>query len=164
LESLLRTQPVFKGQAAYEVCRCFLYCYSILILDFQLYINFITLFDSRINQLKFTTIIALLGHELNDVSLELSLYEEVLNKSNWLKDEGKFCLEMDIVICQLKKLDIADAKTRLNKVEDYVKKENISDAVVFSKYYKALMEYQKVRILVLLIIIAVTDFISYHLI
>jgi len=126
LESLLRTQPVFKGQAAYE-----------------LYSNFISQFDSRINQLKFTTIIALLGHELQDVSLETSLYDEILTKSNWLGEEAKFCLEMDIVIRHLKESDLLSAKNRLNKFEDYVKKENISDAVVFSKYYKALMEYQK---------------------
>jgi hypothetical protein len=76
--------------------------------------------------------------------MEITLYQDILEKSGWLGEEGKFCLEMDIVMCHLKQNDLNDAKIRLGKFEDYVKKENISDAVVFSKYYKALMEYQKV--------------------
>lgn len=78
--------------------------------------------------------------------METTLYQDILDKSTWLGEEGKFCLEMDIVLCHLKQNDLNSAKARLGKFEDYVKKENISDAVVFSKYYKSLMEYQKVLI------------------
>jgi 26S proteasome regulatory subunit N9 len=109
----------------------------------SLYNGFIRTFEARLNQIRLATIISTIGHSYDDLEKALILFEDALNSRTRFGEEASFCLDIDtaIINIRLNRLDIAkktleEAKEKVNNLS--------SDALIFSKFYKATTEYRKV--------------------
>ena len=110
----------------------------------RLYEDFITKFDSRLNQVRLALIVSTIGQSFSDPSEALELYQNALKAHTKLGPDAIMCLEMDMVLVLLKLGDVARANELLDKGKASLAAVSSSETVVFSKFYRATAEYRKV--------------------
>ena len=84
----------------------------------------------------------------------ISFLQKVLLARNRLGTEAALCLDMDIVVLKLKSgvpMAAKEAKEALADAKEKTSSMQITDPIVFSRFFKATAEYRKVRLLVHLI-------------
>lgn len=110
----------------------------------RLYTDFITKFDSRLNQVRLALIVSTIGHSYADASEALELYQNALKAHTKLGLDATMCLEMDVVMMQVKLGDVGKANELLEKGKMSLATLSSTETVVFSKFYMAMAEYRKV--------------------
>lgn len=81
----------------------------------------------------------------------ISFLQKVLLARNRLGTEAALCLDMDIVVLKLKAgvpMAAKEAKEALADAKEKTSSMQITDPIVFSRFFKATAEYRKVRLLV----------------
>lgn len=75
----------------------------------------------------------------------MQFYGTVLQNRERLGVEASMSLDIDVVEMQLKLGDLAAAKTFIDDTREQLQKLNLSEAAVYSKFYKVTAEYHKVK-------------------
>jgi hypothetical protein len=68
----------------------------------------------------------------------------VLRNRERLGLEASMCIDIDITEMRIRLGHMQDAKEFIDETKDKIQKENFSEAIVYSKFYKVLGEYHKV--------------------
>mmetsp|Transcript_20024 Transcript_20024/g.34063 ORF Transcript_20024/g.34063 Transcript_20024/m.34063 type:complete len:380 (+) Transcript_20024:162-1301(+) len=110
----------------------------------QLYDNFITSFEAKLNQVKLASLASLISRTLKEPEQSLSFLEKVLKSRTRLGAEAAMCLDMDVVAVKLQLGDTDTTKETLEAAKDQLPGIKSTESVVFSKYYRALTAYKKV--------------------
>jgi 26S proteasome regulatory subunit N9 len=124
---------------------------------YRLYEGFISSFEARLNQVKFACLVSLIARTLKPENA-LEFVTQVLKSRERLGVEASLCLDMDVVVLKLKLGDTESAKTLLEGAKETVKKLGSAESVIFSKYYRAVAEYRKVRLVLSAGLYSVTPF------
>jgi hypothetical protein len=90
-------------------------------------------------------LVSMIANLFTEPAKGLEFLEKVLLARNRLGAEASLCLDMDVVIVKLKMGNTKDAKEALETAKVAVQSMNVSEPVVFSRYYMASAEYRKVR-------------------
>lgn len=98
------------------------------------------------NPVKLAVIVSLIGRSLPNVADSMALYESVLTARANMDQDAVLCIDMDIVLLHLQQSDLEKAKAKLEEYEPTIKGKKTSESVAFSKYFRSLAEYKKVRI------------------
>lgn len=110
----------------------------------RLYEDFITKFDSRLNQVRLALIVSTIGQSFPEPREALELYQNALKAHTKLGPDAIMCLEMDMVLVLLKLGDVVRSNELLEKGKASLAAVSSSETVVFSKFYRATAEYRKV--------------------
>lgn len=110
----------------------------------RLYSEFISKFEARLSQVRLATIVSTIGQSFTDPAQAIDLYQTVLKSRTRLGAEASLCVEMDIVIAQLRLGQIDGAKDLLDTAKQTLPTLSSTETVVSSKFYRALAEYRKV--------------------
>lgn len=74
----------------------------------------------------------------------MQLFQRALTNREKMEPDAVLCLEMDIVLLLLQTSEIEKAKAKLEEYQSTIDSKKTSEAVAFSKYFRALAEYKKV--------------------
>jgi len=111
-----------------------------------LYTDFISKFEARLSQVRLAQLVSMIGQSFPDPAAAISLYTTVLANRTRLGDEASICIEMDIVLMNLRLGNTEGAKELLEAAKQKLPLLASLEAVVFSKFYKASSEYRKVSL------------------
>jgi len=111
---------------------------------FLLYNEFICKFESRISQVKLAIIVSNISYSLNSPDAALEFLSKILNARERLGPEASLVLDMETSLVKLKLGAVEDAKNMLDLAKEKLSTINSSETIVFSKFYKALLEYRKI--------------------
>jgi hypothetical protein len=89
-------------------------------------------------------IISVLGPKVGSLEGEISLYYMILNERPRLDRDGDICLKMCIAYCEILRGNLESCKSLLESVKDQVFEAQTAEAEVFSRYYRALSQFEKV--------------------
>ena len=110
----------------------------------ELYNEFISKFEARLNQVKLALLVSKIGHSLTDANDALSFFNNVLTNRTRLGPEASLCIDMDVVLAKLKLQQTSDAETILEEAKTKLAGISSSESAVFSKFFTAVAEYRKV--------------------
>ena len=111
-----------------------------------MYNDFISKFESRLNPIILANIASTIAHSTSNYQDSIIFLNRVLANRTRLGLEATLCLEMDIVLVKLKMGELNEAKLILDSAYGTLPSINISESIVFSKYYLSSTEYRKVII------------------
>lgn len=111
----------------------------------ELYDNFITKFESRLSQVKLATLISLICYGSENPSKSLEFLNKILLARTRLGPEASLCLDMDVVVIKLRLGTIDEAKQMLEDAKAVLPTISSTETAVLSRFYRATMEYRKVR-------------------
>jgi hypothetical protein len=100
--------------------------------------------EGRLNSVKLAVIVSLIGRSLDNLADSMQLFENALTNKSKMDQDAVLCLEMDIVLLWLKNGDLEASKQKLDEYETSIVSKQTTEAVAFSKYYRALAAYKKV--------------------
>ena len=110
----------------------------------KLYSKFIFNIEARLHQVKLAHLVSLIGNTLPDAKAALEYFTKVLQARARLGVEASLCLDMDIVLVNIKLGDVETAKVMLEDAKQLLPTIKSTEAIIFSKFYLALLEYKKV--------------------
>lgn len=103
-----------------------------------MYEEFISSFESKINEVKLACLLSLIGRRLPSEQA-ISLYSRVMNGKTKLGKDALICLSMDTAMSQLALGQVTEAKQRVEAAASAVSDE----AAVHSKIHQASLEYHR---------------------
>lgn len=110
----------------------------------MLYDGFINSFESRLSQLRLAGLVSIIGNSFNDPGRALTFFERVLSSRNRLGTEASLCIDADVIVVKLRLGMVAEVRRLLDDAKEQLGTLSSSETFVFSKYYKASMEFRKV--------------------
>ena len=119
-----------------------------LILSFslvQLYDEFISKFEAKLSPIPLAQIASVVGLSISNPTEGLLFFGRVLSSRAKLGVEASLCLDMDIVLVNLKAGEVSEAKVLLDEAQKVLCTISTSESFVFSKYFKSSCEYRKVN-------------------
>lgn len=119
--------------------------YSSFLSICQLYDGFIKSLEAKLSQLRAALLVALVGYSFTDPQRAIDFFNTVLENRARLGVEACLCIEADIAVMQVRLGLTDEARVQLDKVEEQMESSGTGEAVVFSKVYRAMAEYRKVR-------------------
>ena len=87
---------------------------------------------------------SIIGQSISDVAVAEEFFMKVLLSRSRLGIEASICLEMDLALLKLRSSNELAAKELIETCRERLHKINSTEPVVFSKFYKASLEYRKV--------------------
>lgn len=108
--------------------------------------------------MKLAVIVSLIGRSLPNITDSMTLYETVLSNRNNMDSDAVLCIDMDIVLLHIQASDLDKAKAKLEEYETLIKGKKTSESVAFSKYFRSLAEYKKVKYSLLNLFVLVLTF------
>lgn len=116
-----------------------------------MYTEFISKFEGKLSQIRVALLASMVGRLHTKPEDAISFLQKVLLARNRLGTEAALCLDMDIVVLKLKAgvpMAAKEAKEALADAKEKTSSMQITDPIVFSRFFKATAEYRKVRLLV----------------
>ena len=116
-----------------------------------MYTEFISKFEGKLSQIRVALLASMVGRLHAKPEDAISFLQKVLLARNRLGTEAALCLDMDIVVLKLKAgvpMAAKEAKEALADAKEKTSSMQITDPIVFSRFFKATAEYRKVRLLV----------------
>lgn len=110
----------------------------------ELYFQFITKFDARLSQMCVARLASRIGHLSFPPAEAVEFFTTVLKNRERLGVEASMYLDIDVVEMQLLLGDLASAKTYLDDTKEKLQQLNLTEASVYSKFYKVTAEYHKI--------------------
>ena len=113
---------------------------------YDLYTQFISNFETRLNQVTLAQVGCFVASTLVDPKSAIAFLESILADKNRtrLGEEASMVLDMEILVMKVQTGELADAKVLLEEGKDKLaQKLSGAESVVFSKFYKAETEYRK---------------------
>lgn len=110
----------------------------------ELYFQFITKFEARLSQMCVARLVSRIGHLSYPPTEAIEFFCIVLKNRERLGVEASMCLDIDVTEMQLKLGQLSAAKTYISDTKDQLQQLNLTDATVFSKFYKVMAEYHKI--------------------
>lgn len=89
-------------------------------------------------------LVSLIGRTQTNPEDAMRLYERALTNKEKMDADAVLCLEMDIVLLNVRFNEIDKAKGKIEEYQQTINNKKTAEAIVFSKYYRALAEYKKV--------------------
>lgn len=89
-------------------------------------------------------LVSRIGHLSYPPTEAIEFFCIVLKNRERLGVEASMCLDIDVTEMQLKLGQLSAAKTYISDTKDQLQQLNLTDATVFSKFYKVMAEYHKV--------------------
>lgn len=111
----------------------------------ELYIDFISKFETRLNPIRLAQLLAKIGLALDSAQDAVDFFSTFTGPKSKLSAEAVMCLEMDINRARLKLGQVDQVKASLEQTTAALKTTVVTEPVIFSKFYKASAEYAKVR-------------------
>jgi len=127
LEALFRNSAHFQGITA-----------------LSLYDKFLAGIENRFNPVKLAVLVSLIGRTQTNPEDAMRLYERALANKEKMDSDAVLCLEMDIVLLNVRFNEIEKAKAKIEEYQQTINSKKTAEVIVFSKYYRALVEYKKV--------------------
>lgn len=115
-----------------------------MIFFLQLYDGFISLFEARLNQIKFAGLVSSIVRTINPQNA-IDFVTRILKNRTRIGIDASMCLDMEIVMLNLKVGNVDGAQAMIETAKEQLNSINASESVIFSKYYRALSDYRKVR-------------------
>jgi len=109
----------------------------------ELYEQFLARFESKLNQIRLANLLQLIARSLSDPSQAIDFLQTRLQERTRLGSDASLCLELDTVLLRLQLGLLDEAKNGLDAAQETIDASPPSEAVVFSKLYKASAEYRK---------------------
>jgi len=100
--------------------------------------------ENRFNPVKMAVLTSLIGRTQTNPEDAMRLYERALTNKEKMDADAVLCLEMDIVLLNIRFKELEKAKAKLEEYQSIINNKKSSEAIVFSKYYRALAEFKKV--------------------
>ncbi len=117
---------------------------QVLTLFSQIYENFISIFEARLDQVRLASLLALVGNTLRNPQESLTFFERVLTARARLGAEAALCLDMDVIMAKIKLGNLSEIKFQLDESKEVLSTIRSTESVAFSKFYRASAEYRKV--------------------
>lgn len=111
----------------------------------ELYSQFISKFEARINQVRLAVILSMIGQSLSDADEAASFFERILTNRARLGEDATICIEMDIVLTRIRQGRTSEAKDLLEETKKKITTLTSSESIVFSKFYWAAAQFRKVH-------------------
>jgi hypothetical protein len=109
----------------------------------QLYFQFISKFEARLSQMCVARLVSRIGRLSFPPAEAIEFFCTVLKNRERLGPEASLYLDVDVTEMQIKLGDLAAAKTFIDDAKD--KLQLMTEAAVYSKFYKVTTEYHKVK-------------------
>lgn len=77
--------------------------------------------------------------------MAVEFFKTALQQSNRLGEEATLCLQMDVALAKLRLGEVREVNGMLRAAADALKLKKSSEPYVYSKFYKSVTEYRKVR-------------------
>jgi hypothetical protein len=110
-----------------------------------LYQGFISPVAAKLSQLRLAQIVSIIAYTFEDPSRSVDFLTKILENRTRLGPEASLCLDSDIIVMNLRLGLVEESRLSLDDAKEKLQASNTSEAIVFSKYYKAVTEYRKVR-------------------
>ena len=89
-------------------------------------------------------LVSIIAYTFQDPSRAVDFLSKILESRERLGPEASLCIESDIIVMKLRLGLVDECRTLIDEAKDKLQQANTSEAVVFSKYYKAVSEFRKV--------------------
>lgn len=87
----------------------------------------------------------MIGHSFNNPERTLAFFNEILQSRKRLGPDASHFVESDIIIVKLQLQCVDECRLLLDDAKDSLKQIASNEAVVHSKFYRAEVEFRKVR-------------------
>jgi hypothetical protein len=94
--------------------------------------------------LRLALLISIIASTFQDPSRSVDFLTKILENRTRLGPEASLCLDSDIIVMKLRLGAVDECRLLIDDAKEKLQLANTSEAVVFSKYYKAVSEYRKV--------------------
>jgi hypothetical protein len=121
--------------------------YITALISFQLYTEFIAKFEGKLSQIRVALLASMVARLHVKPEDAIQFLQKVLLARIRLGTEAALCLDMDVVILKLKSgapQGAKEAKEALADAKEKTSSMQITDPIVFSRFFKATTEYRKV--------------------
>lgn len=118
-----------------------------------MYTGFIASIAGRLSQLRLAQIVSIISNSFNDPSRSVDFLTTILESRTRLGPEASLCLDSDIIVMKIRMELIEEARQLLEDAKGKLQASNTTEAVVFSKYYKAVTEYRKVSVFLFFVLL-----------
>jgi 26S proteasome regulatory subunit N9 len=108
-----------------------------------LYHGFISPIAGKLSQLRLALLVSLIAYTFQDPSRAVDFLSKILESRERLGPEASLCIESDIIVMKLRLGLVDECRTLIDEAKDKLQLANTSEAIVFSKYYKAVSEFRK---------------------
>lgn len=89
-------------------------------------------------------LVSIIAYTFQDASRSVEFLTKILENRARLGPEASLCIDSDIIVMKLRLGFVDECRGLIDEAKEKLQEANTSEAVVFSKYYKALSEYRKV--------------------